>query len=96
MSRKTVIPINYVPFIMFYVKGIPYIQYTGEYSTDDICDFIKSISLKLKDRAVTIQRQQQEEKKMKTCTLSIPMKGSKKKIDQNAILLIFLLTSNFN
>ena len=42
-SKKTNLPISYVPLILFYVNGIPYVQYTGEYNLEHIQIFINRV-----------------------------------------------------
>ena len=40
MSHQTVAPIKYVPYIVLYVNGSPYLEYKGEYNLELIRDFI--------------------------------------------------------
>ena len=42
-SIKTNTPLKYVPYMLFYVNGKPYVQYTGEYKLDNILSFLNSV-----------------------------------------------------
>jgi thioredoxin-like negative regulator of GroEL len=44
MSNNTITPIQYVPYIVLYVNGKPYIKYEGEYDTREIAEFIMEVS----------------------------------------------------
>ena len=40
MSHQTITPIKYVPLIILYVNGIPYMEYKGPYDINEIRKFI--------------------------------------------------------
>ena len=42
-NQEKNLPITYVPLILFYVNGIPYVQYTGEYNLEHILIFINRV-----------------------------------------------------
>ena len=51
-SQKTTTPLQHVPFIVFYVNGIPFKKYDGPYVLSDFQTFIKNVmteAAKLKD-----------------------------------------------
>lgn len=43
MSQKTTTPLQHVPFIVFYVNGVPYKRYDGGYNHSDFQSFIKNV-----------------------------------------------------
>lgn len=47
-SKNTIAPISYVPDLILYVNGSPYVRYDGPHHLDHIKDFIVDISLKIK------------------------------------------------
>ena len=44
MSRKTIAPINVVPYIILYVNGKPYMRYKGPQDAKEIARFIVEVS----------------------------------------------------
>lgn len=42
-SRKTILPLQYVPYILLYVNGKPYVQYNGSPDLDSIRNFVINI-----------------------------------------------------
>jgi thiol-disulfide isomerase/thioredoxin len=43
MSQKTISPITYVPEMILYVNGRPFLKYTGQKTENDIGNFIASV-----------------------------------------------------
>jgi thioredoxin-like negative regulator of GroEL len=50
MSRETIAPINYVPFIIMYVNGRPFMRYDGAKNRAAIAEFIMSIANTLQSK----------------------------------------------
>jgi thiol-disulfide isomerase/thioredoxin len=51
-SQKTTTPLQHVPFIVFYINGIPFKKYDGQYKFADFQGFIKNVMVeasKIKD-----------------------------------------------
>jgi thiol-disulfide isomerase/thioredoxin len=44
MSRDTVAPVKYVPYIVLYINGKPFMVYKGPYSENDIRNFIVEVA----------------------------------------------------
>lgn len=42
-SQQTITPIKYVPLIILYVNGIPYMEYTDQYNIESIRTFIVNV-----------------------------------------------------
>lgn len=59
-SKQTISPISYVPDLILYVNGLPYIRYDGPNEVNEIKRFIIDISNKLeKTSFLTEERQEQ-------------------------------------
>jgi thioredoxin-like negative regulator of GroEL len=56
-SKNTVNPIKYVPYIVFYVEGKPYMIYKGPYSIEEIGKFIMEVVKNLKDNRLEFSKQ---------------------------------------
>ena len=41
MSRQTIAPIEFVPYIVFYVNGRPFLQYDDESNIDKLINFVQ-------------------------------------------------------
>jgi thiol-disulfide isomerase/thioredoxin len=52
MSESTIAPITYVPYIVLYVDGRPFMVYKGPYNSEEICRFVIEV-------ANNIQKKQQ-------------------------------------
>lgn len=50
MSQNTLTPITYVPYIVLYIEGKPYMPYKGPYVESEIIRFIKDVSNNLQQR----------------------------------------------
>jgi hypothetical protein len=50
-SKNTIAPISYVPDVLLYVNGMPYIRYDGPHDINHIKDFIVSIYQKVQKTA---------------------------------------------
>lgn len=50
ISQKTITPITYVPYIVLYINGKPYMTYKGPNTENDIVRFIKDVSNNLQQR----------------------------------------------
>ena len=43
VKKETITPIDYVPYMMVYVDGTPYVQYTGEYDVNKCLAFLNNV-----------------------------------------------------
>ena len=44
MSKETITPVTYVPLIIFYTNGKPFMQYKGAYDGNDIARFVVEVA----------------------------------------------------
>lgn len=87
VKKETITPIDYVPYMMVYVNGIPYVQYTGEYDVNKCLAFLSNVEKaihdsKMKSRmtsSLVKKEPVKEEKKRHPCTLGIPICGDGKR-----------------
>jgi hypothetical protein len=50
MSKETICEIKYVPYIVLYFNGKPYIRYDGPYDAREVANFVIEISTKLQNK----------------------------------------------
>ena len=60
-SKNTIAPIEYVPDVILYVDGIPYIRYDGAHEVEDIKSFIFTVYEKLQKTCFSGNQQQQQQ-----------------------------------
>lgn len=70
-STQTICPIEYVPLIIFYVDGMPYIKYEGPADLNNIVSFLSELINHLME-----QKMKQKQNNKPTFSLGIPV-GSK-------------------
>jgi len=61
MSNQTIVPITYVPYIILYIDGIPFMRYDGESNQDEILNFIIEVANKVKEKRQFSNKNNQEE-----------------------------------
>tara|TARA_Y100000385_G_scaffold291618_1_gene370819 strand:+ start:1289 stop:1594 length:306 start_codon:yes stop_codon:yes gene_type:complete len=92
MARDTLSPIQYVPFIVLYIDGRPYMKYQGPHVGNEIKRFIFEVSQKVKKKArfsddvtVTEQRTASGKPSIPEYTIGHPLCGK----DENVTYLEF-------
>ena len=56
MSKMSKAPIEYVPFIILYVNGRPFLKYNGERTTQDMAEFVQEVVQKLQTKQQFIEQ----------------------------------------
>ena len=64
LSQNTIAPIQFVPYIMLYVDGKPFIRYDGEHNLGMIMDFIVDVNKKLQQREQFLNQERQKQMAM--------------------------------
>lgn len=64
LSQNTIAPIQFVPYIMLYVDGKPFVRYDGEHNLNMIMDFIIDVNKKLKQREQFLDQEKQKQMMM--------------------------------
>lgn len=75
LSQGTITPIKYVPYIVFYVKGRPFMKYNGPYEAAEIRRFIVEITRNLQTRQKFFEEtnsKHEKERKIPEYTIGIP------------------------
>jgi len=73
MSKMTVAPIEYVPFIVLYVNGRPFLKYEGERTTTELKNFIQEVVQKLQTKQSFIENKNYKiESEIPAYTIGIP------------------------
>ena len=81
MSNNTIAPITYVPYIILYDNGRPYMVYKGPYDAEEIRRFIIEIANNLQKKQAFVNSNKQEQKGAKRkkqipdYTVGIPVYG---------------------
>lgn len=74
MSKTTVSPIEYVPYIIMYVNGRPHMRYDGPKSFDEIRKFIFAMSKAIQNKLVFTENVSQADKrKIPEYTIGVPL-----------------------
>ena len=50
LSRNTITPITYVPYIILYINGRPFMKYQGPYDINEIQKFVFEVSQKIQNK----------------------------------------------
>jgi hypothetical protein len=50
MAANTITPIEYVPFIILFINGKPFMKYTGKYDKAEIINFVVDIATKINSK----------------------------------------------
>lgn len=50
MAKNTIVPIQYVPLLILYINGRPFIKYNGRYESNDIKTFILEVANKVNNK----------------------------------------------
>lgn len=80
-SNKSIMPIEYVPYLMFYTDGVPYVQYTGEYNMNKIIDFLNNVNKTIKNTKKSENFGTKKKVQLShPCTLGIPICSLNKKM----------------
>jgi hypothetical protein len=56
MSKETIAPIEFVPYVLLYINGKPYMNYQGSPAIKDILDFVKEVNQNYLQTKANIQR----------------------------------------
>ena len=81
MSRETIAPLKYVPYIVLYVRGRPFMAYKGPQNPDTILQFVVEVANHLRAKQEfsrgTVKHDPKKRAIPEYCT-GVPIKGSGK------------------
>jgi hypothetical protein len=82
MSNNTIAPITYVPYIIFYINGRPFMRYQGPYDINEIRKFVIAVAENVQNKQKFNPKEVRESSKGNIPAYSIghPIKGQFKKI----------------
>jgi Thioredoxin len=78
MSRNSISPIKYVPLIILYVNGKPFIRYDGPHTEMDIRTFLIEVTNKLQTKekfSVDKSKESKNNREIPSYTVGIPLYG---------------------
>lgn len=84
MAKQTISPIEFVPLIIYYVDGRPFMKYKGDAHCKQIVQFIVDVTEKLSSNAKSkfyedkINKQQEDENRIPEYTIGKPKESSMK------------------
>ena len=81
MSQRTITPIKYVPYIVFYINGMPYVTYKSENpSEDEIRQFVKEMAGSVQKKLQFSENRVKENKDdgIPEYTIGKPLRGNDK------------------
>lgn len=78
MSKVTIAPIQYVPYIILYYDGIPYMVYNGPRTAEDIRNFIMDVTENVQKRQKFAKKppEKEESKGIPAYTVGHPVCGN--------------------
>ncbi len=56
MSKKTIVPFKYVPYIILYYNGRPFMRYEGEKTATDMAEFIQEVMNRLQNTKTFVDK----------------------------------------
>ena len=82
LSKDTIAPISYVPYIIFYANGVPYMRHDGPNDINSIRNFVLDMANKLQNKGkFTKQNEEQSDENnvinIPEYTIGIPLNGKK-------------------
>ena len=79
LSRETIAPITYVPYIILYHNGKPYMRYDGPCDLKSIQDFIVEVANSIQSRQsfTTDKKDIEKEKFIPAYTVGVPKPGGR-------------------
>lgn len=83
LSQKTTTPIKYVPYIILYIDGKPYMSYKGPHGIEEIRNFILDVSRNLQQKQQFIMKKPvntEPQKAIPAYTIGIPVSGDKNQL----------------
>jgi hypothetical protein len=55
MSKLTISPLEYVPYMILYVNGRPFLRYEGERTAQDLSEFLQEVMVRLESKKQFIE-----------------------------------------
>jgi hypothetical protein len=86
MSNDTVAPIAYVPYIILYIQGKPFMRYNGPHEVEEIRRFVIEVANKVQNKQkFTSETVKDDKKSIPEYTIGVPLCGP----DNNVCYLEF-------
>ncbi len=80
-SQQTITPLKYVPYIVLYFNGSPYMSYKGEVTTESIGQFIMDVTANIRKQiAIEPNKVKEEKGSIPGYTTGHPIKGNLKEM----------------
>jgi len=81
MAKNTIAPIKYVPYIVLYIQGKPFMRYNGPHEGSEIRRFVIEVANKVQSKQrFTSERVKEEDKGIPAYTIGHPLCGPDDKV----------------
>jgi thiol-disulfide isomerase/thioredoxin len=82
MSKDTIAPISYVPYILLYIAGIPYMRYNGPYDGAELRRFVIEVANKVQEKQKFSEGTviKDDKKTIPSYSMGIPLCGQDSKV----------------
>ena len=81
MSKDTIAPIEYVPYIVLYIQGKPFMRYNGPHDSEEIRRFVIEVANKVKSKQkFTSETVKDVKKGIPEYCLGVPLCGPDSKV----------------
>lgn len=76
MSKETIAPISYVPYIVLYIQGKPFMRYNGPHDGEEIRRFVIEVANKVQSKQkFSTENVKEKQKGIPEFTIGIPLCG---------------------
>lgn len=76
MARNTIAPIEYVPYLILYINGRPFMKYDGPYESNEIRRFVVEVASQVQNKQQFVsEKAQNVPKSIPAYTIGKPIKG---------------------
>ena len=74
ISKETIAPISYVPYIVLYINGKPFIRYEGDKNLQSLAEFVSEFITRLKSQSnfISTQKSTKLENEIPPYSIAIP------------------------
>jgi hypothetical protein len=73
LSKTTIAPLEYVPYVILYVNGRPFLRYEGDRTAEDIAEFLQEVMARLQTKKQFIENKTYKiESEIPPYTIGIP------------------------
>ena len=80
MSQSTIAPIKFVPYIILYIQGKPFMRYNGPHKQSELIRFVMEVANKIQSKqrftSENVKEENKENGRLREYSVGIPLLGS--------------------